>query len=67
VVSVSVCVHIEEGWIAELSLCRLVVLCPDSEKSLKIHPSAWKVDPANYFAWEAFSAILSECSQIQQP
>src|SRR5215204_4116233 len=64
--SLSVCVHIE-GWIAELSLCRLVVLCPDSEKSLKIHPSAWKVYPANYFAWDAFSAILSECSQIQQP
>ena len=39
-------------------LCRLVVLCPDSEKSLKIHPSAWKGNSANYFAWDAFCDSL---------
>jgi hypothetical protein len=31
---------------------------PISEKSLKIHPSTWKVNPANYFAWEAFCDSL---------
>jgi hypothetical protein len=66
VVSVSLCVYKSRVGSPNY-LRRLVVLCPDSEKSLKIHPSAWKVNPANYFAWEAFCdslRVLSDSAAI---